>query len=89
MFPTKPQFSKASTELYPEDTPDHAQGWSLAGFQHLHPTPTGRAAGTVWWSGIANLLWWADKERGLGGFVAAQILPFGGEYHHYHHLLST
>ncbi|KAL1984425.1 hypothetical protein VTN96DRAFT_9119 [Rasamsonia emersonii] len=76
IYSTKPQYSKPSSDLYPQPL-DQAQGWTLAGFQHLHPTTTGRAAGTIWWSGIANLLWWADKERGLGGFVASQILPYG------------
>ncbi|KAE9975987.1 hypothetical protein EG327_008295 [Venturia inaequalis] len=30
----------------------------------------------VYWAGIANCYWWCDRERGLAGIVAAQILPF-------------
>lgn len=33
----------------------------------------------VYWAGIANCYWWCDRERGLAGIVAAQILPFWDE----------
>lgn len=25
----------------------------------------------------ANLFWWADRNRGIGGMIASQTLPFG------------
>jgi hypothetical protein len=37
---------------------------------------TGRSASTVHWAGLANLWWWVDRERGVAGLVATQILPF-------------
>lgn len=76
--PTKPSLSNPVPDMYPQ--PNKPQGWTLSGFQHVHSTATGRAPGTIWWAGIANLYWWADPERGLGGFIATQILPFAGEY---------
>ncbi|KAJ5454926.1 Beta-lactamase [Penicillium desertorum] len=71
----KPQ-SVRTPELYPQP-PEHAQGWSLGGFHHVCGTRTGRSPKTVWWAGLANLYWWVDHEKGLGGLVASQILPFG------------
>ncbi|ODQ80110.1 hypothetical protein BABINDRAFT_35976 [Babjeviella inositovora NRRL Y-12698] len=38
---------------------------------------TGRGPGTLMWAGLANLFYWIDMERGVGGFWATQILPFG------------
>lgn len=77
-YPSKPEMVKYDSETYPQPG-DPAQGWGLSFFSLLHPGPTGRAAGTVWWSGVANLIWWADIENGIGGMIAAQILPFGGK----------
>lgn len=77
IIPAKPSLSNPIPDMYPQ--PNQPQGWTLSGFHHLHGTATGRAPGTIWWAGIANLFWWADPERGLGGFIASQILPFAGE----------
>jgi hypothetical protein len=33
--------------------------------------------GTGWWAGLANLFWWCDRSRGVGGIIASQIVPFG------------
>ena len=44
----------------------------------LHEGPTGRGRGTGWWAGLPNLFWWCDREKGVGGIIASQILPFGG-----------
>lgn len=74
IIPAKPSLSNPIPDMYPQ--PNQPQGWTLSGFHHLHGTATGRAPGTIWWAGIANLFWWADPERGLGGFIASQILPF-------------
>ena len=27
--------------------------------------------------GIANLFWWCDREKGVAGMIASQVLPFG------------
>jgi hypothetical protein len=29
--------------------------------------------------GLPNLYWWCDRERGVGGLIASQILPFAGK----------
>ncbi len=38
--------------------------------------PTGRPAGSLAWAGLANLFYWIDRQNGLGGFWATQILLF-------------
>jgi CubicO group peptidase (beta-lactamase class C family) len=74
--PAKPELSNALPELYPQPH-DQAQGWGLTFFLHVHPGPTGRSGSTGWWAGLPNLFWWADRENGLGGIIASQIIPFG------------
>lgn len=29
------------------------------------------------WAGIANLFWYCDREKGVAGMIASQVLPFG------------
>jgi CubicO group peptidase (beta-lactamase class C family) len=79
LVPVKFSFANPVEALYPQPL-DQAQGWSLAGFHHVHGTATGRAAGTNFWAGISNQFWWVDRQKGVAGFVVSQILPFGGEY---------
>jgi len=74
--PPKPELSNVLPELYPQPH-DQAQGWGLTFFLHVHPGPTGRSGSTGWWAGLPNLFWWADRENGLGGIIASQIIPFG------------
>lgn len=76
---TKLALSNPLAELYPQPH-DHVQGYGLSFFQHVYPGPTGRSRSTGWWAGLPNLFWWADRENGLGGFVASQVLPFGGTW---------
>jgi len=38
--------------------------------------PTGRPAGALAWAGLANLFYRIDRQNGIGGFWATQILPF-------------
>lgn len=38
---------------------------------------TGRGKNTAWWAGIANLFWWCDREKGVAGMIASQVMPFG------------
>ena len=71
----KPQYSNDLPELYPEP-PDVPQGWGLTFFLHLKDSAV-HSGGTAWWAGLANLFWWADRTRGVGGMIATQILPFG------------
>ncbi len=68
----QPGISRA-TELFP----GMAAGWSLAGAINPRPLPTGRAAGSLTWAGIANTYFWADRARDLAGVLLMQFYPFG------------
>ncbi|KPI42611.1 Acyltransferase LovD [Cyphellophora attinorum] len=73
--PPRPDFSNALPALYPEEG-NPAQGWGLTFFLHLQDSAV-HSKGTGWWAGLANLFWWCDRTRGVGGMIASQILPFG------------
>ena len=57
--------------------PGIEKSWSLPFMRNEQEAPTGRPAGAQGWAGLANLFYWIDRENGLGGFWATQILPFG------------
>ncbi|KAG9854732.1 beta-lactamase/transpeptidase-like protein, partial [Aureobasidium melanogenum] len=76
--PCKPSLVNYQAETYAQPR-EEAQGWGMSFFKLLHSSKTGRRAGTVWWSGLANLIWWADVDSGIGGIFASQILPFGDD----------
>lgn len=57
--------------------PGVPKSWSLAFMVNEEQAPTGRPAGAQGWAGLANLFYWIDRENGVGGFWATQILPFG------------
>lgn len=59
-------------ELYP----GVQKSWSYTFQVNDDPTPTGRPAGQLMWAGLANLYYWIDRENGIGGFFASQLLPF-------------
>jgi hypothetical protein len=71
----KPDLTLPVGDLYPlaDGAP---QGWGIT-FMQANGTATGRSKGTVHWAGLANLWWWCDREKGIAGMVATQILPFG------------
>ena len=56
--------------------PGMPKGWALSFMINDEPAPTGRPAGSLAWAGLANLYYWIDRQNGLGGFWATQILPF-------------
>ncbi|KAL1297854.1 hypothetical protein AAFC00_006381 [Neodothiora populina] len=74
--PCKNEYSNAAPELYPEEG-DPPQGWGLSFMITTKPGMTGRGRQTAWWAGIANLFWWCDREKGVAGIIASQVLPFG------------
>lgn len=74
----KPYLTNSGSDIYPQPH-DQPQGWGLSFFSQIHHGPTGRSAGSGFWSGLANLVWWIDRERGVAGLVSSQILPFGGK----------
>lgn len=71
----KPDLTNPLPDLYP--VPDNApQGWGLT-FMLANSEATGRSKGTGHWAGLANIWWWCDREKGVAGIVASQVLPFG------------
>jgi len=57
--------------------PGVSKSWSLPFMVNDEQAPTGRPAGAQGWAGLANLFYWIDRQNGIGGFWATQILPFG------------
>ena len=74
----KPTYTNDIPDLYPQPR-DQPQGWGLTFMLTIHEGATGRGKNTGHWAGLPNLFWWADRENGIGGIIATQILPFGGE----------
>ncbi|WP_030160552.1 serine hydrolase [Glycomyces sp. NRRL B-16210] len=56
--------------------PGIGKSWSLAFMVNEETAPTGRSAGAQGWAGLANLYYWIDREQGIGGYWATQLLPF-------------
>lgn len=56
--------------------PGLKKSWSYTFMVNDEAAPTGRPAGSIGWAGLANLYYWIDRETGIGGFWATQILPF-------------
>jgi methyl acetate hydrolase len=57
--------------------PGLSKSWALTFMVNDTKAPTGRPEGALGWAGLANLFYWIDRQNGLGGFWATQILPFG------------
>ncbi len=56
--------------------PGMPKSWAYSFMVNDEAAPTGRWAGALGWAGLANLFFWIDRQCGLGGFWATQILPF-------------
>ncbi|WP_203363748.1 serine hydrolase domain-containing protein [Bacillus sp. REN10] len=56
--------------------PGVRKSWAYTFQVNEDPTPTGRPAGQLMWAGLGNLYYWIDRENGIGGFFASQLLPF-------------
>lgn len=74
-----PELTNPIAELYPQPH-DQPQGWGLTFMLTISEGASGRGRNTGWWAGLSNLYWWCDRERGVGGIIASQILPFAGEF---------
>ena len=72
----KPDQTNPAPELYPQEG-NPPQGWGLSFMLTQEPGATGRGRNTAWWAGIANLFWWCDREKGVAGMIASQVMPFG------------
>ncbi|MDO6462203.1 serine hydrolase domain-containing protein [Granulosicoccaceae sp. 1_MG-2023] len=57
--------------------PGLGKDWSHTFMVNTEKAPTGRPAGAIGWAGLANSFYWIDRENGVGGYWATQILPFG------------
>ena len=56
--------------------PGMEKGWSYTFMTNREQAPSGRPAGSLMWAGLANLFFWIDRKKGIGGYWATQILPF-------------
>ena len=50
--------------------------WGLSFLINPQPLPTGRAAGSLAWAGLANSYFWIDPVKRVTGVYATQVLPF-------------
>ncbi|KAI0205348.1 beta-lactamase/transpeptidase-like protein [Astrocystis sublimbata] len=53
--------------------------YGLGGLLVMDDLPSWRRKGTMTWGGAPNLNWWIDREAGLCGMYAGQMLPIGDE----------
>lgn len=70
----KPENANPAPELYPF-AGNEPQGWGLSFL--ITPSLSGRTRNSAHWAGLANLFWWCDREKGVAGLIASQVLPFG------------
>lgn len=56
--------------------PGLKKSWSYTFMVNDEDAPTGRPAGSIGWAGLANCYFWIDRQTGIGGYWATQILPF-------------
>jgi methyl acetate hydrolase len=50
--------------------------WGLSFVINTAPLPTGRAAGSLAWAGLANTYFWIDRSKRVCGVFLSQVLPF-------------
>lgn len=56
------------------------EGWTiLQTAYNREKSATGREAGTISWAGLAGTYFFVDPTSGVGGILAAQILPWAGK----------
>jgi CubicO group peptidase (beta-lactamase class C family) len=56
--------------------PGMSKKWGLSFLINTTPLPTGRAAGSLAWAGLANTYFWIDRTRHVCGVFLSQVLPF-------------
>jgi methyl acetate hydrolase len=56
--------------------PGLSKSWSYSFMVNDVEAPTGRPAGAIGWAGLTNLFFWIDRQNGIAGYWATQILPF-------------
>ncbi|KAK5634772.1 hypothetical protein RRF57_010485 [Xylaria bambusicola] len=53
------------------------KNWALGGIINEGDVPGGRRAGSMTWTGLPNLAWFADRTSSLCGLYAGQLYPPG------------
>jgi CubicO group peptidase (beta-lactamase class C family) len=56
--------------------PGTSTKWGLSFVINTAALPTGRAAGSLAWAGLANTYFWIDRNRHVCGVFLSQVLPF-------------
>ena len=56
--------------------PGMTQKWGLSFLINTEQAPTGRAAGSLAWGGLANTYFWIDRTRQVCGVFLSQVFPF-------------
>jgi methyl acetate hydrolase len=56
--------------------PGMVKRWGLGFLITTEDAPSGRAAGSLTWAGLANCYYWIDPKRQVAGVLLTQILPF-------------
>ena len=56
--------------------PGMRKGWGLSFLINTQEAPTGRAAGSLAWAGLANTYFWIDRAKHVSGVFLSQLLPF-------------
>ncbi|KAH7016671.1 beta-lactamase/transpeptidase-like protein [Ilyonectria destructans] len=75
-FSVRPEMANSMKDTYPQEG-NPPQGWGLSFFLTIEPGATGRGANTAFWGGLPNLYYWVDREKGVAGMIASQVMPFG------------
>ena len=56
--------------------PGMPKSWAYTFMVNDEDAPTGLPAGSLGWTGLANLYFWIDMSNRIAGYWAAQLLPF-------------
>jgi len=73
-----PAGSKSSEPEWTNDVPGLPvpQNWGLGFHLTQVDLPGMRSRGTADWAGIFNAYYWIDRNKGIGGVLMTQVLPF-------------
>ena len=71
-----------SSGMFSSRGPGTEVNYGLGAALILSDLATGVKTGTLFWSGMPNLLWTIDRATGLSLYYASNILPFGDHTSH-------
>ncbi|TGO26416.1 hypothetical protein BPAE_0060g00320 [Botrytis paeoniae] len=69
-----PEMRYVMTPSIPADT---KLDYGLGGMILLEGLEGRRRKGSMYWGGLPNLAWWADREAGVSGIYGSQLIPTG------------